>query len=133
MDRDWKLVDGDNWIFGFGKDQGEADAALKVVKGYGTNLVCFVGRPDASFQYLLVGGQAPQGARDGEICTAFDPAGLVVDKKGFRWRIMTGEEILERFKKAGEAYRSLDVIQQYAFTHRCTIAGDDDNFLYYRL
>lgn len=49
---DWKIVDGSNRMFSFGKDEAEAKQALSIIKKYGFTRLCFVGRPDPSFQYL---------------------------------------------------------------------------------
>ena len=49
---DWKIVDDSNRMFSFGKDEAEARQALAIIKKYGFTRLCFVGRPDPSFEYL---------------------------------------------------------------------------------
>lgn len=49
---DWKIVDGSHWMFSFGSKEDEARQALAVIKKYGFTRSCFVGRPQASFQYM---------------------------------------------------------------------------------
>jgi len=39
-------------MFDFGSKKAEADKALAIIKKYGFNKSCFVGRPDPSFQYM---------------------------------------------------------------------------------
>jgi hypothetical protein len=48
----WKIVDGNHLMFDFANKQGEARKALAVIKRYGFNKSCFVGRPNPSFSYL---------------------------------------------------------------------------------
>jgi len=48
----WKIVDGSHWVFDFNNKENEARTALAIIKKYGFTRSCFVGRPDASFQYL---------------------------------------------------------------------------------
>ncbi len=48
----WKIVDGSHWMFDFGNKEDEARQSLRIIKHYGFNKSCFVGRPDPSFTYL---------------------------------------------------------------------------------
>ncbi len=48
----WKIVDGNHMMFDFAGKEGEARKSLAVIKHYGFNKSCFVGRPDPSFSYL---------------------------------------------------------------------------------
>lgn len=49
--RTWKMVQGNMWMEDFGDKKQEAYDALDVVKKYGFNKQCFVGRPGPSFRY----------------------------------------------------------------------------------
>jgi hypothetical protein len=48
----WKIVDGNHWMFDFAGKEGEARKSLAVIKRYGFNKSCFVGRPNPSFSYM---------------------------------------------------------------------------------
>ena len=48
---DWKIVDGNHWMFSFGNKRREAYKALQVIKAYKLGYSCFVGRPNPSMQY----------------------------------------------------------------------------------
>jgi hypothetical protein len=49
----WKIVEGGtHWMFDFGGKQVEARKTLQIIKKYGLNKSCFVGRPGPSFKYL---------------------------------------------------------------------------------
>lgn len=52
VNNDWKIVDGNHWMFSFGDKESEAQMALKIIKHYKMNRSCFVGRPDPGFSYL---------------------------------------------------------------------------------
>jgi hypothetical protein len=42
----WKVVEGTHWLLDFGPGEGNAVAALHVIRKYGFDQICFVGRPD---------------------------------------------------------------------------------------
>jgi hypothetical protein len=48
----WKIVDGNHWMFDFGGNKQEAKKSLRMIKRYGFNKTCYVGRPNPSFKYL---------------------------------------------------------------------------------
>lgn len=48
----WKIVEGSHWIMDFGKKAKEATQALNIIKAYGYDHICYVGRPDPSMTYL---------------------------------------------------------------------------------
>ena len=48
----WKIVEGSHWIMDFGKKAKEATQALKIIKAYGYDHICYVGRPGPSMTYL---------------------------------------------------------------------------------
>ncbi len=48
----WKIVDGGHLMFDFGGNRQEAEKSLHIIKRYGFNKSCFVGRPNPSFTYL---------------------------------------------------------------------------------
>jgi len=48
----WKIVDGGHMMFDFGNKRQEARKSLRIIKRYGFNKSCFIGRPNPSFKYL---------------------------------------------------------------------------------
>jgi|GEM_PF-1745000 len=48
----WKVVEGTHYLLDFGERENEARTALSILKQYGFNRHCFVGRPHASFEYF---------------------------------------------------------------------------------
>lgn len=129
----WKIVDGNHWLFDFGNKQGEARRALAIIKHYGMNQSCFVGRPDPSFCYMLVSGRAPQGPFPGEDSVSFNPRRAEVKRMAGRWKIVDGDHLLFDFgNKRDEAQRALAIIQKYGFTRSCFVGRPDPSFSYLR-
>lgn len=48
----WKVVDGSQWMFDFGADEAGAIKTFNIIKKYGFNQSCFVGRPNPGLQYM---------------------------------------------------------------------------------
>lgn len=129
----WTIVDGDHLMFNFGDKKMEALQALKVIKYYRMNRSCFVGRPDPSFGYLLVNGNAPQGSMPGEDCVSFNPNTIEVKNIGGRWKIVDGSHWVFDFNnKENEARTALAIIKKYGFTRSCFVGRPDASFQYLR-
>lgn len=52
IDGRWKIVEGSHWILDFEDKENEARQSFKIIKKYGFEYICFVGRPDASMIYF---------------------------------------------------------------------------------
>lgn len=129
----WKIVDGAHWVFDFNTNEGEARRAFEIIRHYGMNQSCFVGRPDPSFRYLLISGSAPAGAFAGEDCTSFNPATVSVQELGGRWKVVDGDHWLFDFDtNRAEAEEALEVIQRHGFTQSCFVGRPDPSFSYLR-
>jgi len=48
----WKVTDGSSWLLDFGVSQANAEKAVWVIKKYGFQWQCFVGRPNAPMMYF---------------------------------------------------------------------------------
>lgn len=129
----WKIVEGSHWMFDFNQNRPEAVIALNIIKNYGMNQVCYVGRPDPSMVYLLADGRAPAGPYPGEDCISFDPARLKVEKVQGRWKITDGRMWLLDFGSSRtEAEQALKIIRYYGFTNQCFVGRPDPGFRYWR-
>ena len=94
----WKIVDGSHWVFDFDNKAAEARRAMRIIKRYGINQSCYVGRPGPSFEYLLISGQPPVGKKLAkEDCVAFNNANAKVKKVGARWKIVDGNHMMFDF------------------------------------
>jgi hypothetical protein len=129
----WKIVDGSHWLFDFGSKGDEAKKALAIIKHYRMNQSCFVGRPDPSFQYMLVSGRAPRGSYPGEDCVSFNPRTAEVKQINGRWKIVDGSHWMFDFEnKRDEAELALRIIKKYGFTRSCFVGRPDPSFTYLR-
>jgi hypothetical protein len=129
----WKIVDGNHWLFDFGNAEHEARRALQIIKHYGMNQSCFVGRPDPSFQYLLVSGRAPAGVFPGEDSVSFNPNTIAVRQFNGRWKIVDGNHWLFDFgSNASEARQAYAIIKKYGFTRSCFVGRPGPSFTYLR-
>lgn len=130
----WKIVEnGNHWMFDFGVKKDEAIRAFQVIKQYGMNKSCFVGRPQPSFKYLLKNDNAPVGAIRGEDCVAFNPATTTLSKINNRWKIVDGSHWMFDFNtNEAEAKQSLEIIKKYKFTRSCFVGRPDPSFTYLR-
>jgi hypothetical protein len=52
INRRWKIVESSRWMYDFADKEREARKSLAIIKQYGFNMSCFVGRPNPSFSYL---------------------------------------------------------------------------------
>ncbi|MBN1929270.1 MAG: hypothetical protein JW764_06990 [Chlorobiaceae bacterium] len=133
IDGRWTIADGNHLMFNFGDNKMEALQALKVIKYYRMNSSCFVGRPDPSFEYLLVNGKAPQGSMPGEDCVSFNPNTIEVKNIDGRWKIVDGSHWVFDFgNKEEEARTAFAIIKKYGFTRSCYVGRPDPSFQYLR-
>ena len=60
----WKIVDGDLWLLDFDQSANEAQRGLSIIKKYGFNFICYVGRPNPGMIYFRKGAvvQNPNGS-----------------------------------------------------------------------
>lgn len=129
----WTIADGNHLLFSFGDKRDEALNALKVIKYYRMDSSCFVGRPDPSFRYLLVNGNAPQGSMPGEDCVSFNPNTIEVKNIGGRWKIVDGSHWIFDFgDKESEARTAFTIIKKYGFTRSCFVGRPNPSFNYLR-
>jgi hypothetical protein len=129
----WKIVDGSHWMFDFGNNKSEAQKTLNIIKHYGMTDSCFVGRPQASFQYMRVNSHAPSGAYPGEDCISFNPNTIAVKKVNGRWKIVDGNHYMFDFgNKGAEAKQAFAIIKKYGFSKSCFVGRPNPSFEYLR-
>ncbi len=128
----WKLVDGNHWILDFGNKQAEAQRAEQIVKRYNLNKQCFVGRPNPSFTYWLVGNQSPAGGMQGEDCVGFNPATTQASSAGGMWRMVDGNHAMFSFPNQAEAQRAVQIVKHYGFTQSCFVGRPAPSMSYLR-
>ncbi len=129
----WKIVDGSKWLFDFGNKKREAYRALRIIKFYKMNQSCFVGRPNPSFEYMLVSGEAPTGGIRGEDCLSFNPDTISLRRINGRWKIVDGGHWIFDFgNKKREAEMAFQIIKKYRFGYTCYVGRPHASFKYLR-
>ena len=129
----WKIVEGNMWMLDFGSNEAEAREALRIIRYYGMNSQCFVGRPNPSMTYWLVNGSAPVGSMPGEDSVGFNPWNIEVRWIGGRWKIVEGNHwILDFGSREDEARQALCIIQKYGFTRICFVGRPNASMTYFR-
>ncbi len=130
----WKIVEGNHLLMDFGANRGEAVEALRIIRHYRMDSMCFVGRPDPSMQYFLVDGEAPRGPYAGEDAIPFNPERLQVRNVGGRWKVAEGDHLLLDFdQNVGEARAALRIIRNYGFNRICFVGRPDASMTYFRI
>lgn len=131
--RRWKIVVGNMWLLDFGASRSEADQALKVIKHYGMNSQCFVGRPHPSMEFYLVDGEAPAGAMPGEDAISFNRADVEVQYVRGSWKVVERNRWIMDFGQAqSEARQALSYILYHEFRYICFVGRPDPSMTYFR-
>ena len=128
----FNIQDGSHVVFSF-PNQEEANQAVNIIRQYKINQSCFLGRPDASMQYLLVNGLPPSGACKGEDCVSFTPTNISLKSQGDgSWLLVSGTQSLLSFPNIQEAGNALAIIRGYGFTKLCFVGRPQASLQYLR-
>ncbi len=127
----WLLTDGRSRMKLF-DNRSEAIQALNAIKHYGMDKHCYIGRPDPSMEYWLVGNRAPSGSMPNEDCIAFNPANLRISQEGSQWLMTDGRTRMRMFPNRQEAEQALAVIRKHGFNRTCYIGRPDPSMTYFR-
>lgn len=131
--RRWKIAVDGMWLLDFGSSKREANRALKIIKHYGMNSQCFVGRPHPSMEFYLVNGRAPEGRMSGEDAIPFNLSNLEVQRVRDRWKIVEGNHWLMDFDQhEDEARQALSYILRYGFRYICFVGRPHPSMTYFR-
>ena len=129
----WKIVEGSMWLLDFGNNMCQALQAYRIIRHYGLNRQCFVGRPNAPFHYWLANNKSPKGSLDGEDCIYFNPSLLKVKLINGRWKIVEGGHWLFDFKNnKNDALLALEIIKKYKFNRSCFVGRPNPGMKYLR-
>ncbi len=129
----WKIVDGRSWLFDFGSKRDEAERALRIIRHYRMDSVCYAGRPNPGMTYLLSRGRAPRGSYRGEDCVSFNPNRVQAKYIKGRWKVVDGNHWVFDFGKKGDAARqAVQIIRKYGFRKSCFVGRPKPDFKYLR-
>jgi hypothetical protein len=126
----YRMIEGNMAMVLF-PNKDEAYRAVEIVKHYGMNSQCFVGRPNASFTYWLKDGVAPTGSLPNEDCVSFNPNTIEVKQVNGTWKIVDGDHwMFDLGTKEAEARQSFCLIKKYGFTKTCYVGRPDPSMVY---
>ncbi|RMG57784.1 MAG: hypothetical protein D6717_04185 [Gammaproteobacteria bacterium] len=129
----WKIVDGHQWLFDFDGKRNEADQAMRLIRHYRMDSVCYVGRPHPGMTYLLSRGRPPRGSYRGEDCVSFNPNRVEARRINGRWKVVEGSHWVFDFGNKAEAARqAVQLIRKYGFRKSCFVGRPDPSFEYLR-
>lgn len=129
----WKIVEGRHWLMDFGSNERGAHQARRIIRRYGLDKHCFVGRPRPSMMYFLAGREIPAGPLRREDCVAFNPGRIDVRFVDGRWKIVEGRHwIMDFGRHEDEARDAFHVIRRYGATHQCFVGRPNAPMKYLR-
>lgn len=132
VDGQWRVVENGHYLFAF-RNRDDARRAASLIRHYGADEVCYVGRPDPGLTYLLAGGEAPRGAFAGEDCVGFDPDRVTIRQVDGRWKMVDGDHWLFDFGGSqAEAQQALAAVIGYGFTKSCYVGRPNPGMSYLR-
>ncbi len=139
----WKVVEllpggRRHLLLDFGGSRREAELTWRILRYYGVDRLCYVGRPDPSLTYVLRGSRPPEGRFVDEDCVRFDPDALRVRRVRGRWKLVEllpgGREhwLLDFGFREDEARTALRIVHRYRFRRLCFVGRPDPSFVYLR-
>jgi murein DD-endopeptidase MepM/ murein hydrolase activator NlpD len=128
----YRIMAGRTSLFVF-PNRTEANQTLRLIRQYRINSSCFIGRPKASFQYLLTNGKSPSGSVKGEDCIGFSPPSLVITSiSNGKYRLSSGRSSMFTFPNMLEAGNALSLIGKYGFKRTCFVGRPNPSLQYLR-
>ncbi len=143
----YKIVDGSRLLFDFNKHKADAQWAKSIIKHYGIDRVCFIGRGEplpfnffltpgetrvnfGKYYDILIRGSAPKGRipfPDKVSCTDFSPENLVIKQPEYKFKsysIFDNKNQRGLFwfgDKLDNAISAAVFIKMYGFNRKCTL------------
>lgn len=130
--RTWTIVDGNRRLFSFGRNRAEGQATLDIIRQFAFTNTCYIGRPDASMQYLRAGNTVPGGAHGSVDCLSFNRANTRIESADSgQWRLTDGASRMLVFPNQAEAQQALDVINKHSLNRQCYVGRPDPSFTFW--
>lgn len=130
--RTWTIVDGNHQLFYFGRNRAEGKEALNIIRQFAFTNTCYVGRPDASMQYLRTGNTVPGGSHGSSDCLNFNRANTRIEPAGGgEWRLTDGVSSMLIFPNQTEAQQAIDVISKHELNRQCFVGRPNASFTFW--
>lgn len=127
----WTITDGQSLMFAFGTNRAEGEAALAIIRKYGFDRTCYVGRPNSSMTYLLAGTTSASAAHGSEDCISFNRSNLQLEAVGSQWRLADGQSSLVMFPNNSEGQQAIDAINRHRLNRQCFVGRPGPSFTYW--
>jgi hypothetical protein len=112
----WHLVNGNFVLADFGADGFQAQRALQLIRHYGCDEQCWVGKCGPTFSYFLVNGHAPVGVPRDTPGQTFRPDKVTVQRTVQGWVVSDGAQLAIPVGTSQEDAQGLvRAIQRYHF------------------
>ncbi|EAU75134.1 hypothetical protein [Synechococcus sp. RS9916] len=130
----WTITQGRRLLFSFGNKKADAQEALKLMKGYGFNQSCFVGRPDPSMRYLKKGSTVPKFANSAikpKDCININNRNLSLRKNGANWALTDGRSIPLSSHSKAEMVQAKTIIEKHGLSKQCFVGRPNPPFAFW--
>ena len=127
----WTITQGSRLLFSFGDKKEEAHRSLDLIKAYGFNQSCFVGRPGPSMRYFKKGSAVPKYAdaavqpRD---CININNRNLSLRDNGSYWSLTDGRSSLLSSDSKEEMAQAKAIIEKYSLKKQCFVGRPNAPF-----
>ena len=130
----WTITEGNRLLFAFGNNKAQAKESLKLIKGYGFNQSCFVGRPGPSMRYLKKGSSVPSfsaSAVKPRDCININNRTLSLRKNGANWALTDGRSIPLSSQSKSEMVQAKGIIKKYGLSKQCFVGRPNAPFAFW--
>ncbi|EAU75131.1 hypothetical protein [Synechococcus sp. RS9916] len=130
----WTITQGSRQLLSFGDNKEQAHRSLDLIKAYGFNQSCFVGRPGPSMRYFKKGSSVPKYAdsavtpRD---CININNRNLSLRDNGSYWSLTDGRSSLLSSDSKEEMAQAKAIIENYGLTKHCFVGRPNPPFAFW--
>jgi murein DD-endopeptidase MepM/ murein hydrolase activator NlpD len=128
----WQVIGGVSALFSAPRES-EARRIVSTLQHYGANRVCYVGRPQPSFEYLLTADGSPVGTFSREDCLSFNSSDIELIKlDDGTYQLVEGSHQMFQFPDLLEAANAYSRIMKYRFRQTCFVGRPGPSLRYQR-
>jgi len=128
----WTIAQGGRLLFAFGDKKEAAHESLELIKAYGFNQSCFVGRPGPSMTYLKKSGSVPRFS-DSSIRPrdCINSRNLSLQRRGNLWVLTNGRSTPLSSQSKEEMVQAKAIIDRYDLTKQCFVGRPNAPFAFW--
>lgn len=127
----WLASEG-NRITSVNGSRAEARLAVYIIRFYGMNEFCRIGRGRGAMTYYLVNGWAPQGRSPSEDCLWFDQYGSLLKEVDGQWTLVDrNDTALSLGRNRAAALEAVTAIRDRNFSEICFVGRPSASMIYF--